>query len=54
MTGPKATLRGLKSTTGTGKHAHLLLMDIANPKSIKAAAEEFSNEETQISILFNL
>ncbi|KAF9234855.1 hypothetical protein BU15DRAFT_65343 [Melanogaster broomeanus] len=35
----EAILRELSSTTG--KDAHLLLMDLANLKSIKAAAEEF-------------
>ncbi|KAF9232101.1 hypothetical protein BU15DRAFT_55395 [Melanogaster broomeanus] len=47
----EATLRELKSNTG--RDAHLLLMDLANLKSIKAAAEEFLSKETQLDVLFN-
>ncbi|KAF9234415.1 hypothetical protein BU15DRAFT_52625 [Melanogaster broomeanus] len=47
----EATLRELKSNTG--KDAHLLLMDLANLKGIKAAAEEFLGKETQLNVLFN-
>ncbi|KAF9233605.1 hypothetical protein BU15DRAFT_53650 [Melanogaster broomeanus] len=47
----EATLRELKSNTG--KDAHLLLLDLANLKSIKAAAEEFLSKETQLNVLFN-
>ncbi|KAF9234874.1 hypothetical protein BU15DRAFT_78637 [Melanogaster broomeanus] len=47
----EATLRDLKSNTG--RDAHLLLMDLANLKSIKAAAEEFLSTETQLHVLFN-
>ncbi|KAF9232099.1 hypothetical protein BU15DRAFT_81612 [Melanogaster broomeanus] len=47
----EAVLRELK--TNTGKDAHLLLMDLANLKSIKAAGEEFLSKETQLNVLFN-
>ncbi|KAF9230157.1 hypothetical protein BU15DRAFT_91176 [Melanogaster broomeanus] len=47
----EATLRELKSNTG--KDAHLLLMDLANLKSIKVTAEEFLSKETQLDVLFN-
>ncbi|KAF9233596.1 hypothetical protein BU15DRAFT_79947 [Melanogaster broomeanus] len=47
----EATLRELKSNTG--RDAHLLLMDLANLKSIKVAAEEFLSKETQLDVLFN-
>ncbi|KAF9230319.1 hypothetical protein BU15DRAFT_83782 [Melanogaster broomeanus] len=35
------------------KDAHLLLVDLANLKSIKAAAEEFLSKEMQLNVLFN-
>ncbi|KAF9234871.1 hypothetical protein BU15DRAFT_52067 [Melanogaster broomeanus] len=47
----EATLTELKSNTG--RDAHLLLMDLASLKSIKAAAEEFLSKETQLNVLFN-
>ncbi|KAF9232100.1 hypothetical protein BU15DRAFT_81613 [Melanogaster broomeanus] len=47
----EATLTELKSNTG--RDAHILLMDLANLKSVKAAAEEFLSKETQLNVLFN-
>ncbi|TFK40852.1 NAD(P)-binding protein [Crucibulum laeve] len=37
----------------TGKQAHFLKLDLADLKSVKAAAEEFHSKETQLHILFN-
>ncbi|KAF9228224.1 NAD(P)-binding protein [Gyrodon lividus] len=47
----ETTLREPK--TSTGKDAHLLLMVLANLKSIKVAAEELLSKETQLNVLFN-
>ncbi|KAJ7819388.1 hypothetical protein B0H14DRAFT_1357179 [Mycena olivaceomarginata] len=47
----KAAINDLKSETG--KEAHLLLVDLADLPSIKRAAAEFTQKETQLHVLFN-
>ncbi|KIJ61748.1 hypothetical protein HYDPIDRAFT_96006 [Hydnomerulius pinastri MD-312] len=47
----EATVKELKSSTG--RDAHLLLLNLANLTSVKAAAEEFLSKETQLNVLFN-
>ncbi|KAG8217211.1 hypothetical protein J3R82DRAFT_5295 [Butyriboletus roseoflavus] len=47
----EATLKELKDTTG--KDANLLVVNLANLKSVKAAAQEFNSKETQLNVLFN-
>lgn len=47
----EATLKELKDATG--KDANVLVMNLANLKSIKGAAEEFNSKETQLNVLFN-
>ncbi|KAH7882120.1 hypothetical protein F5I97DRAFT_1817637 [Phlebopus sp. FC_14] len=47
----EATLTELKNSTG--HDAHLLLLNLANLKNVKAAAEEFLNREQQLHVLFN-
>ncbi|KAF9232092.1 hypothetical protein BU15DRAFT_81605 [Melanogaster broomeanus] len=47
----EATLGELESNTG--RDAHLLLMDLANLKSIKAAAEGFLSQDMQLNVLFH-
>ncbi|TFK40853.1 hypothetical protein BDQ12DRAFT_680150 [Crucibulum laeve] len=37
----------------TGKEAHFLQLDLADLKSIKAAAEEFQSKEKELHVLFN-
>ncbi|KAJ7927986.1 hypothetical protein B0H13DRAFT_2229089 [Mycena leptocephala] len=47
----KAAIEDLKSQTG--KEAELLLLDLADLHSIKRAATEFTEKETQLHVLFN-
>lgn len=47
----EAAINDLKSETG--KEAIFLKLDLASLKSVKAAAEEFKNKETQLHVLFN-
>ncbi|KAF8551042.1 NAD(P)-binding protein [Imleria badia] len=47
----QATLQELKDATG--KDANILVMNLANLKSVKEAAEEFNSKETQLNVLFN-
>jgi len=47
----KAAITDLKSQTG--KEAELLLVDLADLHSIKRAANEFTQKETQLHVLFN-
>ncbi|KAF8128005.1 hypothetical protein EV363DRAFT_1297981 [Boletus edulis] len=47
----EATLKELKDVTG--KDANLIIVNLANFKSIKGAAEEFNSKETQLNVLFN-
>ncbi|KAF9234872.1 NAD(P)-binding protein [Melanogaster broomeanus] len=55
---PKARPPLTELKSNTGRDAHLLLMDLANLKSIKAAADDSSadvtsSKETQLNVLFN-
>ncbi|KAG6374228.1 hypothetical protein JVT61DRAFT_4887 [Boletus reticuloceps] len=47
----EAVLKELKDATG--KDANLIVMNLANLKSIKRAADEFNSKETQLNVLFN-
>ncbi|KAF8438352.1 hypothetical protein L210DRAFT_3543643 [Boletus edulis BED1] len=47
----EATLKELKDVTG--KDANLIIVNLANLKNIKGAAEEFNSKETQLNVLFN-
>ncbi|KAJ6585086.1 NAD-P-binding protein [Mycena capillaripes] len=47
----KAAIKDLQ--TQTGKEAEFLLLDLADLHSIKRAAEEFTQKETQLHVLFN-
>ncbi|KIJ61747.1 hypothetical protein HYDPIDRAFT_159026 [Hydnomerulius pinastri MD-312] len=47
----EATLKELKESTG--KEGHLLLLNLANLKNIKASADEFLSKESQLHVLFN-
>ncbi|KAH7927977.1 NAD(P)-binding protein [Leucogyrophana mollusca] len=47
----EAALKELKERTG--KDAYLLKMNLANLKSVKAAADEFLSKETRLDVLFN-
>ncbi|KAJ7459941.1 hypothetical protein FB451DRAFT_1505964 [Mycena latifolia] len=47
----KAAIKDLKSETG--KEAEFLLVDLADLHSIKRAAQEFTDKETELHVLFN-
>ncbi|KAI9573392.1 hypothetical protein HD554DRAFT_2202150 [Boletus coccyginus] len=47
----EATLEELKNATG--KDANFIVMNLADLKSVKRAAEDFNSQETQLNVLFN-
>lgn len=47
----EATIKDLKDRTG--HEAHILKLNLANLRSIKASAEDFLKKETQLHVLFN-
>jgi retinol dehydrogenase 12 len=51
QTKAKAAIEDLKQKTG--KEAIWLKLDLADLKSVKAAAEEFRSKESRLDVLFN-